>query len=109
MKKFLKKHLVFFIGIAVLVAVFLVFINTRASTALESGKLQNWKSATISRKVSAVKILTASDVDTTLLVQCVDKIAGLPDSQEMYVRDATELCFMGIKLKEQNTISDSKK
>ena len=108
MKKILKKYLKFFIGVAVLLVVVFVFVQTRGGNSLENGQLKNWLNATETRKISAVRILTASDTDLGLLVKCVDKMAGLPDSGEMYVRDATELCFMGIKLQETTTTKDAK-
>lgn len=98
MKKIIKKYLKFVIGVLVLLVAVLVFVQTRNTTRLEDGRLKEWVVATESRKVSAIKILTASDADLGLLVKCVNKMAGLPDSGEMYVRDAAELCFMGIQL-----------
>ena len=35
-----------------------------------------------------------------VLVSCVDKMATLPDSGEMAVRDAMSLCYTGVQLKE---------
>ena len=35
-----------------------------------------------------------------LLVACVDKMARLPDSSEMAIRDAVSLCHTGIQLKD---------
>ena len=100
MIKFIKKYLVFLIGVAALVFFALVFIQTQKTTALESGQLKNWRGASIERRVDAAKILTASDKNLDLLVKCVDKMAELPDSSEMAVRDAVELCLIGIQLKE---------
>lgn len=109
MKKLLKKYLKFIIGISVLVLALVVFIQTRHTTNLENGQLKDWLNATESRKTSAVRILTASDADLGLLVKCVDKMAGLAGAGDMYVRDATELCFMGIKLQETTAKTDSNK
>lgn len=100
MIKFIKKYLKFLIGVGVLVFFVLVFVQTQKTTALESGQLKDWRGASIERRMNAVKILTASDNNLDLLVKCVDKMSNLPDSSEMTVRDATELCFVGIKLKE---------
>ena len=48
----------------------------------------------------ALRMLTASDDDTELMVACVDKIATLPDSGEMAVRDAVSLCYTGAQIKQ---------
>ena len=100
MKKFLKKYLKLFVGIGVLILAVFVFVQTQKTTALESGQLKNWRSASVQRRIAAVKVLTASENNLELLVKCVDKIATLPDSGDMPVRDAVELCFVGMQLKE---------
>ena len=99
MKK-LKKVLLFVIGIFALLAAVYMFIGVQKTTSLESGTLKDWRSASVERRVAAVKILRASDENLDILVKCVDKMATLPDSSDMTVRDATELCFMGMQLKE---------
>lgn len=100
MKKFLKKYLTFFVGIGVLVLAIFVFVQTQKTTALESGQLKNWRSASVQRRIAAIKVLTASENNLDILVKCVDKITTLPDSGDMPVRDAVELCFVGMQLKE---------
>ena len=98
--KFLKKGLIFFVGLGVLLFVVFIFTQVQKPTALETGTLKDWRAASIERRVAAIKILRASDDKMDLLVKCVDKMANLPDSSDMSVRDATELCFMGVQLKE---------
>ncbi|MBO4700806.1 MAG: hypothetical protein J5620_03615 [Alphaproteobacteria bacterium] len=98
--KFLKKSLIFVVGIFALLFVVSVFVRIQKTTSLESGTLKDWRAASIERRVAAVKILRASDDKVDILVKCVDKMATLPDSNDMAVRDATELCFMGMQLKE---------
>ncbi|MCR5194425.1 MAG: hypothetical protein K6B71_02780 [Alphaproteobacteria bacterium] len=99
MKQFIKKYLKIIIGIMVLLLVLFVFIQTQKTTSLETGTLKDWRSASLARRENAVKILTATDDNLNLLVACVDKMAGLPDSSDMSVRDATEFCFVGLQLK----------
>ncbi len=99
MKQFIKKYIKFIIGIMVLMLVVVVFVQTMKTTALETGLLKDWRSASVGRRENAVKVLTASDKDLGLLVACVDKMAELPDSGDMSVRDATELCYVGLQLK----------
>ena len=80
MKQFIKKYLKIIIGIMVLLLVLFVFVQTQKTTSLETGTLKDWRSASIARRENAVKILTATDDNLNLLVACVDKMAGLPDS-----------------------------
>ena len=98
--KTLKKILLFIVGIFALLFVVSIFVRIQKTTSLESGTLKDWRSASIERKAAAVKILRASDDNLEILVKCVDKMSTLPDSSDMAVRDATELCFMGIQLKD---------
>ncbi len=100
--KFIKKYLKFFIGIAVLLLVIIVFFFAQHSGDLEGSNLKKWRSASLESRSAAVKILIASDDNNELLVQCVDKIASLPESGEMAVRDAVSLCYTGVQLKENN-------
>ncbi len=98
--KFIKKYLKIFIGIAVLILCGCVFFFVQRSSDLENGNMRNWLAASSDRRVAAVKIMTGSDDHTELMVACLDKIAALPDSGEMAVRDAASLCHTGIQLKE---------
>lgn len=97
---FIKKYLKLFIGIGVLILVIVVFFFAQQSSDLENGTLKNWVAASAERRATAVQILTASDAHKDLITQCVDKIASLPDSGEMAVRDAVSLCYTGVQLQE---------
>lgn len=100
--KFIKKYLKFIIGIAVLLFVVIVFFFTMQTGDLENSNLRKWRAADLSRRMAAAQILSASDENLELLVQCVDKIATLPQSGDMMVRDALTLCNMGIVMNENN-------
>lgn len=97
---FIKKYFKIFIGVAALIFVIVIFFFAQQGGTLETGTLQDWKTAATERRIAAAQILTGTDMDMTLLVACVDKMATLPDSNEMMVRDAISLCHTGIKLKE---------
>lgn len=99
--RFIKKYLKFIIGIAVLILVLIVFVHAlMTKNNLEVGTLKDWQKVTTERKMSSVRMIVADDDNLELLVACVDKIATLPDSGEMSVRDAVTLCHTGFKLKE---------
>lgn len=98
--KTLKKHFKLLIGVAALILVAVVFFFASRATDLENGNMRNWVAASHDRRVAAVKILTANEEHSDLMVECLNKIASLPDSGEMMVKDAASLCFMGIQLKE---------
>lgn len=98
---FIKKYLKFIIGIAALILVFAVFAMSQQRVgSLETGTLKDWRAAPLERRVASAKILSGSDEHAELITQCIDKIATLPDSAEMMVKDAASLCYTGIQLKE---------
>ncbi len=97
---FIKKYFKIFIGAAVLLMVLVVFFFAQRSSDLETGTLKDWRAAAMDRRVAAAQILTGADKNIDLLVACVDKMAQLPDSGEMAIRDAASLCHTGIQLKE---------
>ena len=103
MMRFLKNNLKFFIGVAVLLMAVFVFFQAQKSTDLETGCLKDWRAASWERRQAAAKLLIANDENTDLLVACVDKMATLPDARSMTVRDGIELCYMGIKLKNNDS------
>lgn len=100
--KFIKKYLKFIIGIAVLVLAIIVFAFAMKTSDLENSNLKKWRSADLTRRTAAAQILSASDENLDLLVQCVDKIATLPESGDMAVRDAVALCYTGIQVNQNN-------
>ncbi len=96
----LKTFLKIFLGVGVLVLVVVVFSVAMRSSDLENGTLKDWRAAPTDRRVAAAQMITASDSNLDVLVACVDKIASLPDSGEMAIRDALSLCDTGLQLKE---------
>ena len=100
MKKILVRGMIFTLGVGVLLlAIFVFFTLPRKDAAFECEHLKDWRGATVERRITAARVLTASENNLDLLVACVDKMATLPDSADMPVRDAMELCFVGMQLK----------
>ncbi len=100
MKNRIKLLLGLFIVAAVLIFAILIFVGAQRGSNLESGTLQDWRAASLERRAAAVQIITATSEHNELMVACVDKMATLPDSGEMAIRDALSLCYTGMQLKE---------
>lgn len=98
----MKSLLKFILGIAVLVAAFLVFFHTQNAGSLEKGTLKHWLSASNDQRVATVKVAVAGEGDIDLIVACVNKIALLPDSNTMDVSTAIVLCHTGNIIKDNN-------
>ena len=97
----MKSVLKFMLGVAVLLTAFFVFFRTQQSNDLSVGNLKNWAAASADQRVTTARVVVASDdADIDLIVACVNKMATLPNSHEMIVRDAISLCHTGIILKE---------
>lgn len=97
---FAKKYFKIFIGVGVLLLVIIVFFFAQRSDSLETATLKDWRAAAMERRISAAQIMTGTTDNIDMLVACVDKMASLPDSGQMAVRDAASLCHTGIKLKQ---------
>ena len=97
---FVKKYFKILIGILALLLVFMIFAMSQRSENLEMATLKKWPAASLERRMAAAKILTGTDNNAELIVKCIDKIAALPDSGEMAIRDAASLCYTGVQLKE---------
>ncbi len=97
---FIKKYFKIVVGASVLILALVVFFFAQRSGTLETGVLKDWRASTLERRVAATQILTGADRNVDLLVACVDKMAILPESGEMAIRDAMSLCHTGVKLKE---------
>ncbi|MCL1902202.1 MAG: hypothetical protein FWG18_01065 [Alphaproteobacteria bacterium] len=99
---FIKTHTKFIIGILALALVVVVFFMSMRPQELESGDLRAWKSASESRRGAAIEILTGSNENIGIMVACVDKMATLPNSASVKIRDAASLCSVGFALRENN-------
>ncbi len=96
---FLKKYLKLFIGAGAIILVLIIFVFSQKANDLENDNLKSWIKAPIERRATAARLLIASDESLDLIVACVDKMASLPDSGEMAIRDAVTLCNVGVQLK----------
>ncbi|MDR1338149.1 MAG: hypothetical protein LBJ73_03945 [Rickettsiales bacterium] len=95
-----KKYMKLLIGVAAVILFAVAFFIMNRSSDLETGNLKHWKSASLARRGAAAQILTGTDEHTDLMVRCLDKVASLPDSADMPVKDAASLCFTGIQMKD---------
>jgi hypothetical protein len=99
--QFIKRHVKFIIGILALGLVAAVFfVSMQSGQNLEDGELRNWPAASQARRNAAVRILSGTEENTEIMVACLDKMATLPDSGTVKIRDAASLCMAGVMLKD---------
>ena len=101
-----------FIKASIIVAVLFVFIVfgifIRPNHTFENSRVKKWSFLDEQQRVSTLNRVIKNADNQELLFQCVDKIASLPDSNEMLIRDAIAICYSGIQMNAQNTDSDEK-
>ena len=100
------------ISLAVCVLVLLIVLGffVKHNYTFENASMKKWLSLsesqqtqTIGRVIPEFKNMENQE----LLIQCITKIAMLPDSENMDIRDAASLCYNGIKI--NSDIDDSGK
>lgn len=97
---FVKKYFKILIGGGALLVALAVFVSFTGTKDLANGTLKDWPRSALEDRKSTMQMLVGTDNNTELLVQCVDKMATLPESGEMAIADAARLCNLGILLKE---------
>jgi len=78
----------------------------------ENANMKKWLSLSEQQRVLTLKRVMPnfdSLEDQDLLIQCITKIAQLPDSQTMDIRDAASLCYNGIKINSGENSKDEEK
>ena len=97
-KLFIKAVIV--VGILAVFIVLGVFV--RPATTFENAHMKKWLVLNGQQRIKTIERIVKYSDDQELLLKCVDKIANLPDSNEMLIRDAVAICYNGIKLNAQS-------
>nr|MBQ0091614.1 hypothetical protein [Candidatus Enterousia merdequi] len=91
-----------FIKISIVVFVLLVFIVlglfVKPQQHFEDYNMKKWSEITPEQQLDIITNITNATENTDVMIACVSKIARLPDSEDMQIRDAVALCYTGIKL-----------
>lgn len=98
-----------FIKISIVVCILFIFIVlgffVKPTHTFENASMKRWLKMTHDQQIATVEHVIKTPENQDLLLECITKIAELPQSGEMQIRDATVLCYNGIKL---NSKSDEK-
>lgn len=101
-----------FIKSSIIVSVLFVFIVLgifiRPNFTFENSRVKKWQVLDEQQRISTLNRVIKNADNQELLFQCVDKIASLPNSNEMLIRDAIAICYSGIQTNAQNADSDEK-
>ena len=95
------------IKISIVICVLCVFVVlgffVKPVRTFESSHMKKWLSLSEQDRITTVQRVVPNAENQDLLINCITKIAELPDSNKMVIHDATVLCYNGIKL---NTKTD---
>ncbi len=100
-KRFIKISIIVFVLFTFIVLGFFV----KPTHTFENASMKKWAKLTKKQQIETIEHVVKNIQNQDLLLDCVSKIASLPKSSEMQIRDATVLCYNGIKL---NSESDEK-
>lgn len=91
--------------VAMLILVLLILLGffVKHTHTFEGANMKKWLELSVSQQTQTVKRIIPQFDDDALLLQCITKIAELPDSEKMNIRDAAVLCYNGIKINETET------
>ncbi len=91
-----------FIKASIIIAVLAIFIVlgifVRPTSSFENARMGKWTTMNDMQRQTAIGRIVKDFDGDEILVKCVDKIAQLPDSNEMLIRDAIVLCHGGIQM-----------
>lgn len=94
-----------FVKASIIIAVLAVFvvlgIFIRPGATFENARMKKWLVLNDQQRVETLNRIVKNIDNEELLLKCVDKIADLPDSNEMLIRDAVAICYSGIQLNTQ--------
>ncbi len=95
--RIVKRALKITIALGVLtVLVFLGFF-VKYNHTFENSNMTKWLDLSEKQRVATLQRVVPEYENQELLMQCVTKIAHLPDSDKMDIRAAISLCYNGIK------------
>ena len=93
-----------FIKIAIVVSILFIIILlaflVNHNHTYEKSNMKKWAEITTTQKIDTLRQSITNIEISDLLIACMDKIAELPNSNEMMVQNAASLCYNGIKLNE---------
>ena len=90
-----------FIKISIVICVLCVFVVlgffVKPIRTFENANMKKWLNLSEQERIITVQRIVPNVEDQSLLIDCVTKIAELPNSNDMIIHDATVLCYNGIK------------
>ena len=88
------------IGIAtgIFALLFVLGLFVKINYTFENSNMKRWGTLAEQDRIMTIQRVVPNAESQDLLLECITKISALPNSNEMLIRDATVLCYNGIKL-----------
>jgi len=96
--RLIKRILKITIASCVLLLLIILGFFVNHTYTFENSNMKKWLELSEEQQIKTVKRIVPNLKDEALLIQCVTKIAQLPDSEKMDIRDAVALCYNGIRI-----------
>lgn len=101
-----------FVKISLVVCVLGIFLVlgffVKPIRTFEKSHMNKWLTLSEQERITTVQRIVPNTESQDLLIDCVSKIATLPDSNKMIIHDAVVICYNGIKLSSEKDESQSK-
>lgn len=98
----IKLFIKIFIIVCILFAFVVLGFFVKPTRTFENSHIKKWTTLSEQEKITTLQHLIPNAENQELLINCINKISKLPDSDNMIVRDAAALCYNGIKLNSSN-------
>ena len=101
-----------FVKISLVVCVLGIFLVlgffVKPIRTFEKSHMNKWSALSEQERITTVQRIVPNTENQDLLIDCVSKIATLPDSNKMIIHDAIVICYNGIKLSSETEESQEK-
>jgi len=94
--KLLKRIIKIIVAIFTVGLIVFLIVYFKNISNFETLSLSKWKKLSEGQKTSIIN--TYDDVDSKLLIDCVNTMSDLDGASKMSIKDALSLCYNGIKL-----------
>lgn len=95
-----------FLKISIVVCILFAFVVlgffVKPTRTFENSNMKKWAGLSEQEKITTLQHIIPNAENQELLINCVNKISALPDSDNMIVRNAAALCYNGMKINKQN-------
>ena len=96
--KIIKRVIKVSLALGVVVVLIILGFFVKHHYTFENSNMSKWPELTLQQQTETLNRVVPAHEDSELLLQCVSKIAQIPDSEKMDIRDAIVICYNGIKI-----------